>query len=227
METQRKIGIISCSGEEIPEGTLSRNAVRRVLEALRPGRTVTLCLPLFLAGGEEERAFARNHPVVAVDGCAKRCAKRGTEMHSGPVSASVVVTDVLGGPADGCARSARDVSAADAEAVWVVAERVAAEVDALLERSPASPAPEGDPAAGCSCSRPVPGLSVTVGGRPVTLDGLALIFDQLAGEGISGAGGEAGAILRRVKIYHEIPEGMEEDYQAALLRAYQDYRRNR
>ena len=88
VDTVNKVGLISCSGEEIPEGTVSRNAVRRVLESLRPGRTVTLCLPLFLAGGEEERAFARNHPVVAVDGCPKRCAKRGTEMHSGPVRAS-------------------------------------------------------------------------------------------------------------------------------------------
>ena len=45
-----KVGIISCSGEEIPAGTISRLATRRVLELLRPQSTVTLCLPLFLAG---------------------------------------------------------------------------------------------------------------------------------------------------------------------------------
>ena len=33
-----KVGIISCSGEEIPEGTISRLATRRVLEGLRPSR---------------------------------------------------------------------------------------------------------------------------------------------------------------------------------------------
>jgi len=49
-ESVSKIGIISCSGEEIPEGTIARQAVRRVLEGLRPQQTVTLCLPLFLAG---------------------------------------------------------------------------------------------------------------------------------------------------------------------------------
>lgn len=49
-EAVSKIGIISCSGEEIPVGTVSRLAARRVLEALRPQQTVTLCLPLFLAG---------------------------------------------------------------------------------------------------------------------------------------------------------------------------------
>ena len=33
-----KVGIISCSGEAIPEGTISRLATRRVLELLRPER---------------------------------------------------------------------------------------------------------------------------------------------------------------------------------------------
>ena len=55
----RKIGLISCGGEDLPEGTISRIAARLVLEELRPQYTVTLCLPLFLAGGEAERAFAR------------------------------------------------------------------------------------------------------------------------------------------------------------------------
>ena len=62
MNKTTKVGIISCSGEEIPEGTISRSAVRRVLESLRPHETVTLCLPLFLAGNEGERNFARTHP---------------------------------------------------------------------------------------------------------------------------------------------------------------------
>ncbi|MCK7525712.1 MAG: hypothetical protein MZV64_52945 [Ignavibacteriales bacterium] len=49
---KKKVGLISCSGEELPEGTVTRRAVRKVLETLRPDDTVTLCLPLFLAGGE-------------------------------------------------------------------------------------------------------------------------------------------------------------------------------
>ena len=35
-EAVSKIGIISCSGEEIPEGTIARLAVRRVLGGLAP-----------------------------------------------------------------------------------------------------------------------------------------------------------------------------------------------
>ena len=86
MNKTTKVGIISCSGEEIPEGTISRNAVRRVLESLRPHDAVTLCLPLFLAGNEGERNFARTHPTITIDGCDKQCARWGTEKHGGPVA---------------------------------------------------------------------------------------------------------------------------------------------
>jgi uncharacterized metal-binding protein len=127
-----KAGIISCSGEAIPEGTIARLATRRVLESLRPGKTVTLCLPLFLAGEEGERNFAKTHPTITIDGCAKQCAKWGTEKHSGPVSGALVVSEILGTTAADCSRSARGASKADTDAVSAVAERIAAEVDRVL-----------------------------------------------------------------------------------------------
>ncbi len=55
----QKIGIIACSGEELPEGTVTRLAALKVLHELCPDDTVTICLPLFLAGGEGDRAFAK------------------------------------------------------------------------------------------------------------------------------------------------------------------------
>ena len=79
---QRKVGIVACSGEELPEGTVTRLAALKVLEELRPAQTVTICLPLFLAGGEGDRAFAKFYPTIAVDGCDKRCAARATELYS-------------------------------------------------------------------------------------------------------------------------------------------------
>jgi uncharacterized metal-binding protein len=130
-----KIGIISCSGEEIPEGTISRLATRRVLESLRPGTTVTLCLPLFLSGNEGERSFARTHPTVTIDGCDKQCARWGTEKHGGPVSRALVVSEMLGAETAGCSRSSRTRGQADEEAVAKVADRIVAEVDALLSEA--------------------------------------------------------------------------------------------
>ena len=145
-----KVGIICCSGEAIAEGTISRLATRRVLELLRPNATVTLCLPLFLAGNDAERNFAKTHPTITIDGCDKQCAKWGTEEHSGPVNSALVVTDILGTQATGCHRSLRNASQPEKEAVWAVAERIAAEVDTVL----AETGPRDDAAAGVE-RRPV------------------------------------------------------------------------
>jgi len=143
MNKTPKVGIISCSGEEIPEGTISRNAVRRVLDSLRPRDAVTLCLPLFLAGNEGERNFARTHPVITIDGCHKQCARWGTEKHGGPVARARVVTAFLGGEATACSRSLRTITEADEKAVAAVADRIANEIDGLLAEGARAETDEG------------------------------------------------------------------------------------
>jgi uncharacterized metal-binding protein len=139
-----KIGIISCSGEEIPEGTISRLATLQVLRTLRPGATVTICLPLFLAGERGERNFAKTHPTITVDGCDKQCARFGTEKYSGPVTRSLVVSDMLGGDCAGCQRSTRSPGPRDENAVRIVAGQIAAAVDEVLQEQSATPRRGGD-----------------------------------------------------------------------------------
>lgn len=97
METNSiSIGVVSCSGEDCLGGTISRLAVRKMMDEIRPEETVTICLPLYLAGGEEERNFAEDYPTIAVDGCSKCCAKRATEKYSGKVSAALDVSKIIG-----------------------------------------------------------------------------------------------------------------------------------
>ena len=214
-----RVGIISCSGEEIPEGTISRLATRRVLETLRPDQTVTLCLPLFLAGNEQERDFARNHPTITVDGCDKRCAQFGTEKHSGPVSAALVVNEMLNGEYPNCVRNSRQRGNVDREAVWVVAETIAATVDQVLEEARA-PNERGSDEEGCACSRPLPGGKITVDNAQVTIPGLPVIFGHLVETGVSPAAENATQVFQTVAIYHPIPEGQGRAYQDALIEAY-------
>jgi uncharacterized metal-binding protein len=219
-----KVGIISCSGEAIAEGTISRLATRRVLELLRPDVTVTLCLPLFLAGNEAERNFARTHPTITIDGCPKQCAKWGTEKHSGPVNAALVVPDVLGTASTGCHRSSRDASQVDKEAVWAVAERIAAEVDNVLaEVVPRDPAVTGASAEQCACSSPLPGGKVTIKGTTVSIPGLPLIFEQCAERGVPAGEGDGAALLDVAKIYHSIAPEDEAEYRRVLLAAYCEF----
>ena len=137
---KRKVGLIACSGEEMAEGTVTRRAVRKVLETLRPDDTVTLCLPLFLAGGEGERAFARYYPTIAVDGCEKRCAALATEKYSARPAASIVVREV--GEETGCANlgTGRRLSEEGQRLTEMIAERIAVKADELL-RKPFRPSP--------------------------------------------------------------------------------------
>jgi uncharacterized metal-binding protein len=226
VEAVSKIGIISCSGEEVPVGTIARQAVRRVIEGLRQQQTVTLCLPLFLAGEVGERRFAQEHPTITVDGCSKLCAKKGTEQFSGQVSVSLVVSDILGDRANECHRSARDADQADAQAVWLVAERIAAEVDALMAAGPhrgSSEAPAGGNAACCACGSPSPEGKLEVRGKAVTVNGLPLIFQHLQRNGVKPGKESADTLLGTVRIYHAIEPEEEAAYCQALVTAYQRY----
>jgi uncharacterized metal-binding protein len=85
----RKIALISCSGEDLPEGTVSRVATRRILE--QRDDTVTICLPLFLAGGQGERDFTKENPCITVDGCQKMCAAVGVKKYGGVTPRSTIV----------------------------------------------------------------------------------------------------------------------------------------
>jgi len=129
---KNKVGIVSCSGEEIPEGTISRIATRLVLEKLRPEETVTICLPLFLAGGEGERTFARLFPTITVDGCEKRCAEIGTKKYSGKPFATIVVTDILKKCPKLKLKSRDKLSSDELKFAEKVAEEVAKKVDEAL-----------------------------------------------------------------------------------------------
>ena len=228
---QRKVGIVACSGEELAEGTVTRLAALLVLEHLRPADTVTICLPLFLAGGEGDRAFARFYPTIAVDGCDKRCAARATEQYSGKPAASVVVSDLASGAGLGRPEGARRLDASGQRAVEITAERVAGLVDELLggpwnrrsgsfaEGAPAATTDQA-PQAGCACGSAIPVQTVDVNGQAIPLAGLPLIFEQFRGTGKMPGAEVIRELLEVVKIYNDVPAGTDEAYAAALAREY-------
>lgn len=228
---KKKVGIVACSGEELPEGTVTRLAALKVLEQLRPADTVTICLPLFLAGGEGDRAFARFYPTVAVDGCDKRCAARATEMYSGKPAASVVVSDLVAENGLGQPEGKRRLNGTGQRAIEVTAERVAGLVDQLLGKPSSrraeaftepveAPQPEEAVQATCSCGTGIPVQQIAVDGRVVTMIALPLIFQQFRQAGKAPGDGTARELLEVVKIYNPIPGDEEEAYVRALLREY-------
>ena len=128
-----RVGVISCSGEAEPEGTIARNAVRLVMEKYRPGMVVSLCLPLYLAGDGGERDFAKKVPVIAVDGCEKACARLATEKYSGEVGSWLDIRDILRkwGVTDELSRS--NPGELEAEITERVAREIVKRVDRFVE----------------------------------------------------------------------------------------------
>ncbi len=224
---KRKVGIVACSGEELAEGTVTRLAALKVLHELRPEKTVTICLPLFLAGGEGDRAFARFHPTITVDGCELRCAARGTEMYSGKPAASIVVNELAAEWGLGHIDGRRCLNEPGKQAVDMTAQRLAELVDQFVgkrdgtkEVAKSAKRLAGEAKVGtCSCGSGVPVNKVLIGGETVALQALPLIFRHFREKGRApDTAGED--LLQTVKIYNYVPPEAEANYREAILREY-------
>ena len=230
---QKKVGIISCSGEELAEGTVTRLAALKVLEKMRPGDTVTICLPLFLAGGEGDRAFAKFYPTIAVDGCEKRCAYRGTEMYSNCPAASIVVTDLVKEQGLPQPKGKRTLNEAGLQVVEAVAEQIADQVDTLLDKrwsrregtfiqTQADEAPN-ETVATCACGSGIPIQKLQVHGREVTLIALPVIFQNFQDAQKAPSEAVLAEIMETVKIYNGIEPADEIYVRAAVDQEYQSF----
>jgi len=233
---KKKVGIVACSGEELPEGTVTRLAALKVLEQLRPNDTVTICLPLFLAGGEGDRAFARFYPTIAVDGCELLCAARATEMYSSKPAASVMVQNLITKNSLAQPEGKRRLNAAGLQAVDVTAEQIADLVDELLDqhwdrraggfiKSEVTHELQGETtaetaAATCSCRSGIPIQIVNIDGQEITIVGLPLIFQQFHEAGKIPGDTTLDEMMDNVKIYNPVPADTEPIYSAAILREY-------
>lgn len=236
---KRKVGIIACSGEELAQGTVTRLAALKVLEQLRPQDTVTICLPLFLAGGEGDRAFARFYPTIAIDGCDKRCAAQATEKYSGKPAASFVIDELAIQHKIGEIDGQRRLNQAGMEMVEIAAEAISQKVDTLLEKSwsrsmiekpPSDPdlpviaLPEvnEETQATCACGSGIPIQKVVIGGEQVTLIALPLLFSQFRQDGRVPDERTRQDLTDSVKIYNPLPAD-DRAYANAILEAYADY----
>ena len=236
---QKKVGIIACSGEELAEGTVTRLATLRVLEQLRPNETVTICLPLFLAGGEGDRAFAKFYPTISVDGCELRCAARATEMYSNKPAANIMVRDVIKEKKLDPLEGKRHLNAAGLQAVGITAERITAAVDELLgigwnrklgeviqleviDEHQLEPTSEPIITT-CACGSGIPIQKVIIAGKEVTLVGLPLIFQQFYEAGKNPNEANMDELMDTIKIYNPIPAFEEIAYRDGVRKAYRNY----
>ena len=236
---KKKVGIVACSGEEMAEGTVSRLAALKVLEKLRPEDTVTICLPLFLAGGEGDRAFAKFYPTITIDGCDKRCAYRATEKYSNRPAGSIVITDLVAQQNLAKPAGRRKLDAAGELVVNAVAEQAAAQVDVLLgkhwsrrEGSFTQTQSSNDSqraeiqqevTATCSCGSGIPIQTFTIDGTKVPLLALPLIYQNFHERKQAPSEEVLKEIMEAVKIYNAIESDMESAIRGEISQDYQAY----
>jgi uncharacterized metal-binding protein len=236
---KKKVGIIACSGEELPAGTVTRLAALRVLEQLRPNDTVTICLPLFLAGGEGDRAFARFYPTISIDGCELRCAQKATEKYSHRPAASFSVNEIMSENQIDSLEGRRKLNPAGLAVVEILAEQVAQKVDQLLEknwnRSKAAniniqsleiydpQTSEDSMVSTCACGSGIPVQKVLVAGREVTIVGLPMLLQQFTEAGKFPDDQNLSELFETVKIYNPIPFEEEAGYREGIRNAYTHY----
>ncbi len=236
---KKKVGIVACSGEELPEGTVTRLAALKVLEQLRPAETVTICLPLFLAGGEGDRAFARFYPTIAVDGCNLRCAAKGTEMYSAKPAVSIVVSELVEENGLEKPEGLRRLNSAGLQAVDLLAQEIAGQVDQILGQKwdrrtgefelpiVGNETPNTDikatVQATCSCGSGIPIQKVMINGQEVTLIALPVILQQFKEAGKAPGKETTTELLDLLKIYNPIPTDEEPIYREMMQKEYSAY----
>lgn len=131
MTFKPKVGLISCSGEACVGGRISRAVTLQVLHHLKPLDTVTICLPLFLAGDEGERGFSNVFPTITIDGCNELCAAKGTAKYSSEPAMRINIQDYT--EEDCRTNELKAQKEASDELIQSVAADLAAQVDRIRE----------------------------------------------------------------------------------------------
>ena len=133
---KKPILVIPCSGIGKSFGSISRDAVFRVCDELRPGKADTLCLSLLVMGDEEARRRVAESTCIAIDGCTLECSGNNVERSGAKIAAHFRVMDVL---RENRGLRPRDVTLLDVDGEKLsklLADKIAAKVDELWEAQP-------------------------------------------------------------------------------------------
>ncbi|MCE1246763.1 MAG: putative zinc-binding protein [Firmicutes bacterium] len=127
-----KIMVIPCSGIGKPIGTVTREATYEVVENMRTDKTDTVCLALLVSGEAETLEKVKNNPCIALDGCAKECARKNIELAGGKVDTELRVLNVMKECRGMQPESVLDIGEGGRQLVDEIAKRVSAEVDRIF-----------------------------------------------------------------------------------------------
>ena len=130
---QKRVMIVPCSGIGKAYGSVGREAMYQLIEEMRPDAMDTVCLSLLTLGDADAQAQVRAHPTITIDGCPSACAKINVEAAGGKPAAEYRVYDVYRAHRELKVRSVSELGDAGRTMARLLAEEIAAKVDALTK----------------------------------------------------------------------------------------------
>jgi uncharacterized metal-binding protein len=129
--SEKKVAIVACTGMGKTLGTVARQVAYKVVEELRPEKTVLICIPSLAANVGEYRNHVKNYPSIILDGCVERCATKIISENNGMIKGKLFLPQLV--KKYGLKPGPRvDIGPEGEELVSKIAQEVAEQVDRLL-----------------------------------------------------------------------------------------------
>ncbi len=130
---KKKVYVIPCSGIGKASASVGRDATYRVVEDLLPEKAETMCLALLTLEDPEACDKVLDNYVVAIDGCAKDCARKNVEAAGKTPDIAHRVQDYLKKHKDLKPETVLDIGEGGRQLVEVMSDELAGEIEELLK----------------------------------------------------------------------------------------------
>lgn len=126
----KKVAIVPCTGMGKALGTVARQVAYKVVDELRPEKTVLICIPSLTAGVGQYKSLLQKYPSIILDGCVERCATKIVSKNRGMMRAKLFLPQMIA--KYGLKPQSRtDIGDEGEKLVAKIADEVAALVDQL------------------------------------------------------------------------------------------------
>lgn len=132
--TQKKVWIVPCSGIGKTYGSVARESAFIVTEDLRPDRTGIVALSRLVPDDSNVRADIKQSKSITIDGCKLACAAKVVADTGGTVAHALQVLDVYRDHRELKPAGIAELNESGKKLTAVLAEEVAALVDAMEEK---------------------------------------------------------------------------------------------
>ena len=126
-----KVAIIPCAGMDKALGSVARACAFKVVEKLRPDKTVLICIPPLVAGVKLYSENIKRYPAIPIDGCAERCATKIAVKNGARIKGRILIPESVQ-KHDLKPKSASDIGPDGEKLAEKLAEEIATEIDRLL-----------------------------------------------------------------------------------------------